>query len=78
MRGSPVVPDAVGRRSFSLSSYGFVSVPARNANLEGLRLRIRVELEGSRLALFVDVLESEAGGGAAGGTAPEPAAEGKT
>ena len=29
--GSPIVPDAVGRRSFSLSSYGFVSVPARNA-----------------------------------------------
>ena len=48
MRDSPIVPDAVGRRSFSLSSYGFVSVPARNANLAGLRLRIRGELESSR------------------------------
>jgi hypothetical protein len=33
--------DAVGRSSFSLSSYGFVGVPARNADLAGLRLRIR-------------------------------------
>ena len=33
---------AVGRGSFVfLSSYGFVGVPARNANLAGLRLRIR-------------------------------------
>jgi hypothetical protein len=31
---------AVGRSSF-LSSYGFVSVLARNANLAGLRMRIR-------------------------------------
>ena len=43
-RSSGRMTDAVGRSSFSLSSYqsyGFVSVPARNADLAGLRLRIR-------------------------------------
>ena len=41
-RSSGRMTDAVGRRSsFSLSSYGFVGVPARNADLAGLRLRIR-------------------------------------
>ena len=40
-RSSGRMTDAVGRSSFSLSSYGFVGVPARNADLAGLRLRIR-------------------------------------
>ena len=40
-RSSGRMTDAVGRSSFSLSSYGFVGVPAQNADLAGLRLRIR-------------------------------------
>ena len=37
-----------GADPFPSPHTGFVSVPARNANLAGLRLRIRGELERSR------------------------------